>query len=123
MGLDTTHNCWHGPYSYFNEWRAAVAKAAGIPDLKAYWKTRNGVSVEQVHGLWFHMPEGGPLAILFNHSDCEGYILAHHCEPLADALEELLSKLDPAEIDHELTRRFIGGLREAAAAGQNVEFC
>lgn len=31
MGLDTSHDCWHGAYSAFMRWRRAVAKAAGIP--------------------------------------------------------------------------------------------
>ena len=29
MGLDTTHNAWHGSYTGFTRWRQAVAKAAG----------------------------------------------------------------------------------------------
>ena len=28
MGLDTTHDCWHGPYSMFMRWRTAIAAAA-----------------------------------------------------------------------------------------------
>lgn len=31
MGLDTTHDCWHGAYSAFNRWRHGLAEAAGIP--------------------------------------------------------------------------------------------
>lgn len=31
MGLDTSHNCWHGAYSAFMRWRQEIAKAAGIP--------------------------------------------------------------------------------------------
>jgi hypothetical protein len=33
MGLDTTHNCWHGAYSAFMRWRQEIAKAAGLPPL------------------------------------------------------------------------------------------
>ena len=29
MGLDTTHDCFHGAYSAFSRWRNAVAEAAG----------------------------------------------------------------------------------------------
>jgi hypothetical protein len=29
MGLDTTHDCWHGSYGGFNRWRNAIAAAAG----------------------------------------------------------------------------------------------
>ncbi len=31
MGLDTSHDCWHGAYSAFMRFRTEVAKAAGIP--------------------------------------------------------------------------------------------
>lgn len=34
MGLDTTHNCWHGGYGRFMVWRAALAEAAGFPPLR-----------------------------------------------------------------------------------------
>lgn len=27
MGLDTTHDCWHGSYGSFNAWRIQLAKA------------------------------------------------------------------------------------------------
>ena len=30
MGLDTTHDCWHGPYSSFMQFRRVIAKAVGI---------------------------------------------------------------------------------------------
>ncbi len=64
MGLDTTHNCWHGPYSSFNNFRYALAKRIGI-NLNDYigYKdagTKDLASIE--HDL---MP-------LFNHSDCDG---------------------------------------------------
>ncbi len=29
MGLDTSHDCWHGAYSAFGRWRRAIAEAAG----------------------------------------------------------------------------------------------
>ena len=31
MGLDTSHGAWAGSYSWFNKFRAEVAKAAGWP--------------------------------------------------------------------------------------------
>ncbi len=31
MGLDTTHDCWHGPYSQFMRWRCWLAAQVGIP--------------------------------------------------------------------------------------------
>ena len=120
MGLNTTHGCWNGGYIYFNQWREAIAKAAGIPDLDAYYRKYHTDSVEQLHGLWFDVPKDRALHILLRHSDCEGYILAHHCDQLASELEALLPALD-AE-NRELTERFIDGLRLAGEDRQNVEF-
>src|SRR4029077_1152560 len=103
MGLDTSHNCWQGAYSYFNEWRRAVAKAAGIPNLEAYWASGSH-NVEQIHGLWIEAPEN-PIELLLNHSDCEGWILAHHGEDLANALAKLLPSI---QIEwRNATERFI----------------
>jgi hypothetical protein len=30
MGLDTSHDCWHGAYSAFHRWRHAIANAIGL---------------------------------------------------------------------------------------------
>ena len=29
MGLDTTHDCWHGAYLAFSRWRDQLAEVAG----------------------------------------------------------------------------------------------
>ena len=33
MGLDVSHDCWHGAYSAFMRWRREIARAAGFPPL------------------------------------------------------------------------------------------
>lgn len=33
MGLDTSHDCWHGSYSSFHRWRCMIAQEAGLPPL------------------------------------------------------------------------------------------
>lgn len=33
MGLDTSHDCWHGAYSAFGRWREKLAEVAGLPPL------------------------------------------------------------------------------------------
>jgi hypothetical protein len=117
MGLDTSHDCWHGPYSSFMSWRKAVAKAAGIPDLRGHWAKLSDPTYRQ--------PQR-PLMVLLNHSDCDGKIESKDCGPLADDLESILSKLDDRApyqwSDYALAQRFIKGLRAAAAAGEDVEF-
>lgn len=134
MGLDTSHDCWHGPYSAFTRWRNAVAKAAG------YWvapvEYLGGMKRETIILDWGHLPAGhlegewdeipaDPLLILLTHQDCEGRIKSEHCDALADALEAILPEMDDSggiTTPAERTRRFIAGLRSASASGEDVEF-
>jgi hypothetical protein len=125
MGLDTTHNCWHGPYSAFHVWRTAVARAAGYgeqwPDNMTI---HGGENFEDVHmGKWVRSPDD-PLMVLLLHQDCEGEILPEHAGPLADRLEGLLGVL-PRDADHwcrQKTIQFIAGLRDAASRNEVVDF-
>jgi hypothetical protein len=97
------------------QWRRTLAHAAGMPPL------------ERIEGYTQHDPirwewlPPSPLHVLLNHSDCEGEIPAEACEELADALEALLPNLRKGYWQ-ERTRRFIKGLRLAAAAGEPVKF-
>ena len=127
MGLDTSHDCWHGPYSAFNDWRVAVARTAGINlDWMEGFADADPVSWDGVVD---------PLAILLNHSDCEGSIAAEDCAPLADRLEQLLPLMEPHDGPAgrrgfvsergwiaRKTEQFIKGLRLAAERGEPVEF-
>lgn len=120
MGLDTTHDCWHGAYSAFMRWRMKLAEVAGYGDLKRY---------EGFDGSQPWPKNGDALQILLNHSDCDGIIKAKDCGRIADRLEELMPALAVAGEggghvgDYAgKTRLFIDGLREAAARGEDVEF-
>lgn len=120
MGLDTSHDCWHGPYSQFMRWRQWLHlyitgdhKGATQEALEAAWE--NGTYADQ----------SVPINVLMAHSDCDGEIPAAVCGPLADALEALLPKMPESGIyDHmrPATVRFIAGLRKASAAGEAVDF-
>lgn len=119
MGLDTSHGCWSGSYSGFSEWRILIARAAGFPPLRSM----QGFDGETP---WTEAPQT-PLALLLKHSDCDGELESKDCAAIADELQKLMPALE-REDDTELswvparTREFIKGLREAAAAGENVEF-
>ena len=92
MGLDTTHNAWHGPYSSFNEFRIRLANSIGI-DLKEYiGYSFKGTKDE---ALIDH-----PLMPLFNHSDCDGELTPDECKQIAEGLDMVLkaSKL-PSTVD------------------------
>jgi hypothetical protein len=128
MGLDTSHNCWSGPYSAFNRWRRAVAKAVGIDleRMNGFWNPeRNKGQKGDKPMEWDELPPR-PLHILLNHSDCDGKIESKDCGAVADDLESILDKLDDRApfqwSDYGAAQRFIKGLRAAAAAKEDVEF-
>jgi hypothetical protein len=137
MGLDTSHDAWHGAYSAFSRWRNHVATAAGYKIVR---NTSNGWVHDNVdlswdvfedknyQGEWDHPPGDDPLLYLIVHSDCDGVIHPREGRHLAARLESLLPKLDEdASGGHVwsmrgVTQRFIDGLRLAAEAGEDVEF-
>ncbi len=118
MGLDTTHDCWHGAYSAFMRWRQMVAKVAGIPLalMEGFYSPPGGgdwaeltQGKDPLHGTYWpfgsHYKDTSewlpiaweslrpdPLHILLDHSDCDGEIKVENCGPIADRLEELLPK-------------------------------
>lgn len=139
MGLDTSHDCWHGAYSAFSRWRDKLAEVAGYQIAKVDWGPgsfgpRDTVLIDWGHieeeccqGTWTETP-ADPLIVLIAHSDCDGWIHPAQAGPLADRLEELLPLLPDEEAAGHVrhwrttTQRFIDGLRAAVAAGESVEF-
>lgn len=146
MGLDTTHDAWHGAYSAFTRWRHAVAVAAGYRIIPGSIQTING-RPEYVHdyvdldwdvfeeknyqGEWDRPPGDDPLLYLIVHSDCDGVIHPKEGRHLAGRLEQLAPKLDEDVFGwyrgyrrslRGLTEQFAAGLRKAAAADEDVEF-
>jgi len=150
MGLDTTHDCWHGAYSAFMRWRQVLAEVAGLPpldlmegffnhgssgsgalyfgQLTPLWQDKADRLAEQLPIRWDCL-KPSPLHELLSHSDCDGEIPWESCDGIADALEGLLPALE-AKGDGgghigmfaEKTQTFIAGLRKAAAAQENVRF-
>jgi hypothetical protein len=126
MGLDCSHDAWHGSYSAFARWREKIAELAGVPlglmdgflgysfgdaDVEAFLKNYRGTDA----GAFYHLVRAAvrtvpiawsslkPSALheLLNHSDCDGQIAAEKCGPLADALEQLLPEMpDGGEPGH-----------------------
>lgn len=130
MGLDVSHDAWHGAYSAFMRWREKLAEVAGLPPLclmEGFWcPDRNpwGLLVatakrEMTNSsyLWTaigYMEEAlpirwdclkpDPILELLSHSDCDGEIAADRCGPIADSLERLIPLLPneatPGHIGH-----------------------
>jgi hypothetical protein len=118
MGLDTTHDCWHGPYSAFMRWRCQLNHRI----------RHNGTHREDLEQAWdegFYADQTVPINVLMGHSDCDGIIAAAACGPLADALQLMVDGV-AGRADYDswtpAARRFIAGLRLAAARNEDVEF-
>ncbi len=138
MGLDTTHDCWHGAYSAFARWRDKVTEAGGYePSTREapdghYQGSRSidwgQITEANLQGQWKELPED-PLVVLIAHSDSSGKLPVPILLPLADGLEKLIPDLpDDGDWGHVYggyrvaTQRFADGLRRAAAANKPVGF-
>ena len=133
MGLDTTHDCWHGPYSAFMRWREWLNlyvmmdrenESAECQAVRGMGATRE--AIDRAWDLGLYADQSVPINVLMQHSDCEGEIPADVCGPLADALQSIVDRRMPSVALYDekrpATERFIAGLRKAAAAGEAVGF-
>lgn len=125
MGLDISHDAWHGAYSSFTRWRHGLAKAAGYQVLHVDW---GHLPPDVFSGDWGDTQPDDPLLYLIAHSDCDGVLSPDAASRLADRLEELLPNL-PVEADlghigdwREKTQKFIDGCRLASTTGEQLEF-
>jgi hypothetical protein len=117
MGLDTTHNAWHGPYSSFNRFRRSLAEQIGI-DLTEYYG--------------YGDPDGKDLASidhdimpLLNHSDCDGRLTPKECRRIESGLNSILAafKDTPADFDFkESVIQFRDGCKLAADKKEMLKF-
>lgn len=118
MGLDTTHDCWHGPYSMFMRWREWVAAQVGIPLrlmegfvdyepddedrkwLNTQWRSSPNGTVPMLlnavdalaktgGALSWSCFESDPLALLLHHSDCDGKLRWYDCRGIASRLVQI----------------------------------
>ena len=110
MGLDTSHNAWHGPYSSFNSWRTEICEKAGLGNLRDYYGFGGEKQWDKTH----------PLFPLLYHSDCDGEIKWEDCKGIADALNEILTKEDGWYVGK--TTNFIKGCMDAYNAKENIIF-
>lgn len=123
MGLDTSHDCWHGPYSMFMRYREDLHRLI-VTDR--YGMGNGSRTLEEAWANGDYDDQSDPLNVFMSHSDCDGEIAAEVCGPLADALEGLMERRMPARAYYDIARpateRWIAGLRRAAQAGESVRF-
>lgn len=133
MGLDTTHDAWHGSYSSFNAFRLAIADRLGWPHTTKPWggetymvpyekHEANGEVVRHmVEGRWKNPPADIIEALLL-HSDCDGWLEVDMLEPLAERLEGLADEGGWENWIEDSLRQFAVGCRTAALKGEPMEF-
>lgn len=126
MGLDTTHNAWHGPYSSFNNFRRQLAKHYGIPlDLmEGFYADKDEVfcnpfyfaekeltelsyfSIKRVKDYlplkWDNFKPNAIHELLY-HSDCDGYINWVACGKIAKELRKVLTEIEKDEAAEPIT--------------------
>lgn len=119
MGLDTTHNCFHGPYSTFMRFRRSLADQIGI-NLDDY------VEYDREKGTKSLVDLDHPLQPLFNHSDCEGELSVKESKQIVEGLNSVIDQFDkskPQDFDF-LNRviQFRDGCLEAIQKKEKIIF-
>jgi len=127
MGLDTSHNAWHGSYTGFGEWRKWIAEQIGIKlDAMEGFKPSGKVIT------WKSLPHDD-LHYLLHHSDCDGSITWNRCGKIAKRLKEVVKKvqkeskanktiLDENEWKLKATKCFTKGCQQAFDLKETLEF-
>jgi hypothetical protein len=134
MGLDVSHDAFHGAYSAFNRLRQVIVEdlmdgkwpgPGQWLDGTGSWTyaTESGYSPETHPGLWEFLC----------HSDFDGVIAPERCALVARDLETLLDPIEAMGIGgghikrdggfRAVLQRFIDGCLRAAEAGEELRFC
>lgn len=139
MGLDCSHDAFHGAYSSFNRFRQAVCYVIG-GSYPPHNKTNTFLWSEEKQpdeNTWYwgygysHETHPG-LALFLSHSDCDGEISPEDCIKIANDLEPLIPRLAELGLGWghiereggyaEVCRKFVNGCRSAAAANEPLTF-
>lgn len=113
MGLDTTHNAWHGSYSSFNHWRAEITKLVGIENLH----DMEGFGGEIKWTYWEH----NDLYPLLSHSDCDGELTVEECRKTLKGLADIYDKIESEEARIKAVE-FMNGCKLAIHENEPIEF-
>lgn len=131
MGLDTSHDAWHGAYGSFGHFRNQIAKQIGLIKEDEELYKDNSVDWEyysrihpQYMGIWVEEPED-PIMYLLCHADHDGIIHNRHLLPLANRLNEVLAESGGAFerwTGENYLRQFIDGLLRAYLEDDHIDF-
>jgi len=150
MGLDCSHNAFHGAYSAFNRLRQFVCRSTGGSFPPHYRYNDDGTILqdpktgflvvdEKPKKDWFYCggnftKEDWPgLFEFLEHSDCNGEISPEMCVLVADDLEKLLPEMEKIQwiasghLEREggyisVINQFIEGCRQAAENNEPLLF-
>jgi hypothetical protein len=125
MGLDTSHNAWHGPYSSFNRFRHWLASKAGI-NLSEYYGYGSKTATKDLDSI------NHKIMPLLNHSDCDGELTPVECKQIAEGIDEILNGLSKEEIEDpeneyhfshlNKAKQFRDGCILAHSLNENIDF-
>ena len=115
MGLNCTHGCFDGPYSYFNSFREWIANQIGV-----------NLNVMEGFGISSGLPWDNvdhPIKPLLDHSDCDGELTPEQCDSIVKGGQMILDSIpgDWGEFAIRL-QLFINGCRDAYEKGESVQF-
>lgn len=151
MGLDTSHDAFHGGYGSYLILRQSLMAAAGYRQTKEYpptyeWDGDPDFDLPGNKTLWDRAAMGevdldewpfDPVLYLWAHQDCDGVIPPAMAGRIAERIEELLPKLNDATLTFapawgvesptgrsttSMAIQFAKGLRTASDAGEEVVF-
>lgn len=128
MGLDTSHDAWHGPYGSFMDWRIWLAWQIDINlrEMEGYGGGERPFSTVS-HDI---VP-------LLSHSDCDGELTPDECRRVAKGLREVLLNFEnnrtlftelgfqntgDVHFYLQATERFIAACDLAASKNESIDF-
>lgn len=118
MGLQTSHSAFNGSYTQFNDFRYCLAaqKGLNLDDYKGY----RGQGEKELKTI-----KGG-LSILFQMSDCDGFLTPDECLKIASELTEVLDNYKFRFFDYKEfkanVKQFKRGCIWAFSVNENLEF-
>jgi hypothetical protein len=125
MGLDTSHDAWHGPYSSFNTFRKWLASKINV-NLDEYIGYGGANATKELTSI------DHKIMPLLNHSDCEGELKPAECLQIAEGISDILKNISKEEVEHPENNwqfsdynkaiRFRDGCLLAHSKNENIEF-
>ena len=118
MGLDTSHNCWHGPYGAFHRFRKELGNQIGI-DIEQYAQYNKAATLDLRDIEHDIIP-------LLNHSDCDGELTVEESAQIVAGLNAILKnkKESPGADTYfwDNIIKFRAGCLEAISKNEVIEF-